>query len=205
MNSDIKLFMFDFAGVVATTKMFPAIVDYFAKRHILDTPEMREKFKLALYDSQYAYMLGQETTEAFWEKTGKKFGISLEQFIEAFEKWFVINDQLIALIDKLKEHHRVVLVSDNFAATSQAIRKHPVAGHFDKMYFSDEEHVMKGDGTLFSLVLEQEHIQPEEGFFVDDQPLLVEQAKKLGINAVVFENAEQLENILIPKFSGILE
>lgn len=193
MNTQIKLFMFDFAGVVATTKMFPAVADYLAQRHIIDTPELRETFKKALYESQYSYMLGEESTEAFWEKTGKIHKIPYADFIEAFENWFTVNKELLPLIKKLRENYRVVLVSDNFAACSPAIRKNELINpHFDKLYFSDEEHVVKQDGKLFSLVLEKEGVLPGEAFFTDDQEKLVAVANGIGINARIFQGAEEL-------------
>ncbi len=193
MKDNIKLFMFDFAGVVTSTKGFPAITDYLAERGVFGDFEIKKQFQNALYNSPHFYMLGKESTEEFWEKTGKPYKVSYSNFVDAFENWFTLNEDVLDIIKKLKENHRVVLVSDNFDACSPAVRKNEIMNsYFDRLYFSNEEHAIKEDGRIFTVVLEKEKVLPGEAFFTDDHIENVITAKNMGIKASEFFNASQL-------------
>lgn len=68
---------------------------------------------------------------------------------------------------------------------------------FDKRHYSYEYGMVKSDPLFFKKILEQEKVNPDECFFVDDYYVNVEMAQKAGITGIVFEDAIQLKRELV--------
>lgn len=60
--------------------------------------------------------------------------------------------------------------------------------YFDSLYLSYRLGVMKPDPKFFQIVLENEHILPEESLFIDDGLRNIEVADRLGFNTICPQN-----------------
>ena len=58
------------------------------------------------------------------------------------------------------------------------------------------EGVAKPDERIYRITLERLGVAPQEALFVDDSPVNVEAARKLGIQTVLFTTPEALEREL---------
>ncbi len=67
---------------------------------------------------------------------------------------------------------------------------------FDAMLYSYEVGLCKPDPRVYEIILEHLHAQPEESLFIDDNPIYLEGARKLGITTLQFTEAEQLRQDL---------
>ena len=67
---------------------------------------------------------------------------------------------------------------------------------FDGIVVSGDEKLLKPDPAIFNLLLNRYDLIPGETLFIDDNPVNVETANRLGLEAIRFESAEQLRNNL---------
>ncbi len=77
---------------------------------------------------------------------------------------------------------------------------YPVFQEFDGIVVSGEEHLLKPDAAIYRCLLERYALRAEESLFIDDNQDNVAAARTIGMEAVRFENAEQLEKVLREQF-----
>ncbi|HLC66468.1 MAG TPA: HAD family hydrolase, partial [Candidatus Nanoarchaeia archaeon] len=156
----ITTLIFDFGGVLTTTKFFPRLAEEFGRTYHLDPELVRKR----LYKHEHASLLGQESLEEFWEKTCKDLGIPLDALIHAFMS-YELSPKMFAYLRMLKDKYLLVLHSDNFALRVAMIRKDPHFEIFDRMYFSNEIGMPKTTEEAFRHVLTDLGKRPEECVF----------------------------------------
>jgi FMN phosphatase YigB (HAD superfamily) len=102
-----------------------------------------------------------------------------------------------SLLETLALHHRLVLLSNTNAIHFEMIRKtYPFLRHFHDLVLSYEVKAMKPDEAIYRAAIEKARCRPEECFYTDDIAEYVEGARRMGIDAVQFHGAEQLEREL---------
>lgn len=105
-----------------------------------------------------------------------------------------------SLIEGLKKHYRLVLLSNTNAIHFEMVRKnYPLLRHFDAFVLSYQVGAMKPSPLIYESAVREAGCKPEECFFTDDIPAYVEAAKQFGIDAVQFQSAEQLERELLAR------
>lgn len=77
---------------------------------------------------------------------------------------------------------------------------YPVFQEFDGIVVSGEEHLLKPDAAIYRCLLERYALRAEESLFIDDNQDNVAAARAIGMEAVRFESAEQLVQILEQQF-----
>lgn len=78
----------------------------------------------------------------------------------------------------------------------QVIRKFDILRMMDGTVISSEEKLIKPDPAIYKVLFERFNLKPEECVFVDDKLANVEGARKVGMPAIQFLNAKQLESEL---------
>lgn len=73
---------------------------------------------------------------------------------------------------------------------------YPVFQEFDGIVVSGEEHLLKPDAAIYKCLLECYNLQAEESLFIDDNADNVAGARNVGMKAVQFTSAEELEREL---------
>ena len=73
---------------------------------------------------------------------------------------------------------------------------YPVFQEFDGIVVSGEEHLLKPDAAIYKCLLERYALQAEESLFVDDNADNVVGARNVGMKAIQFTSAEELEREL---------
>jgi len=95
----------------------------------------------------------------------------------------------MTLLKKVKNTHRIFLLSNTNEIHMNWIHNYLLEdfnipdfkGCFEKVYLSYQIKMRKPDAEIFELVLNENHLLPNETLFVDDSLQHLEAAKKLGI------------------------
>ena len=109
----------------------------------------------------------------------------------------------IEAIEKVKQHYKIFLMSNsNEIHYDLYVRDLQLRfGYnefdelFDKSYFSFAEHLEKPDPRFFELILDHEHLLPEETLFIDDSKKNIEAAQALGIHTYNIRRDELVRNL----------
>ncbi len=111
-----------------------------------------------------------------------------------FSRETLISDDFLA---QLHRAYPLILVSNTNAIHFDMIRReYPILRHFDRWILSYEVGAMKPSPSIYQAAIDAANCLPGECFFTDDIPDYVEGARRMGIDAVQFQNAGQLENEL---------
>jgi putative hydrolase of the HAD superfamily len=107
----------------------------------------------------------------------------------------LIPDSMLA---GLAARYRLVLLSNTNAIHFEVIRRNyaPLLRHFHATVLSYEVKAMKPHPAIFRKALDAAGCRAEECFYTDDIAAYVERARSLGIDAVQFESAAQIEREL---------
>jgi putative hydrolase of the HAD superfamily len=101
--------------------------------------------------------------------------------------------EMIALAVELKARHRLkIFVVSNEARELNAfrIRKFRLDGFVDAFVSSCYVHIRKPDVDIFRLALDIAQVPPGQVVFIDNTPMFVEIAEKLGMRGIVHTNCK---------------
>jgi len=132
-----------------------------------------------------------------WLPYLQKWGIDMDEQ-KFLNYWFIAEDMtsLVGLAQKLKDQgYKLFLLSNNFRERAEFYGKtFPFINElFEKTYYSWQTGFVKPDIEAYQYILDDQDLKPEECVYFDDSPTNIEAAKSLGINAFVFENAEDVK------------
>jgi len=98
------------------------------------------------------------------------------------------------LLAGLAARYRLMLLSNTNAIHFEGLRaSHPMLRHFHDLVLSYEVKAMKPRPEIFQAAIARAGCRAEECFYTDDVAAFVTAARNLGIDAVQFESAAQLE------------
>lgn len=190
----IKTLIFDFAGVITTTALFPRVAEVFGNKSGIG----KEAFYKILKSKEKEYLIGECTTEDFWKGVCQDSDISYDEFVNEIS-WYKLNDEVLNLLRRLKDKYELVLLSDNYDALFKAISNDKkLQGIFDYSFYSHQLHMVKmyDEEKIFNYVLKTINADPENCVFIDDKEINLTPAKKLGIHTILFKNIMQLKKEL---------
>ncbi len=124
--------------------------------------------------------------------------ISYDQFCELWSCIF-LPETLIpeSLLVSLAGRHRLLLLSNTNAIHFSMVRaNYPLLRHFHDAVLSHEVGVAKPSPQIYQEAIRRAGCEPRECFFTDDIQLFVDAARELGMQAVQFQSAAQIEGEL---------
>lgn len=114
----------------------------------------------------------------------------------------IIPDSKKQLLLKLKQDYRLFLLSNtndiHWSFAKREIwpyKEYQLEDYFEKIFLSHEMHLAKPDPEIFNKVLAETNIKAEETIFIDDSPLSIESAAKLGIQTHCAKMNEDWSNL----------
>jgi putative hydrolase of the HAD superfamily len=109
-----------------------------------------------------------------------------------------------SMLAGLAARYRLLLLSNTNAIHFEMIRESyaPLLRHFHELILSYEVKAMKPHPAIFQRAIEAAGCRPEECFYTDDIAAYVAAARAMGMDAVQFESAAQIERELTAR--GIL-
>ena len=203
MNTKIKNIIFDLGGVILDideTIVYKELgkmgINTTELAHSKEFIEIMSKFDTGIYTAptfrkRMKALIGQE------KMTDEKFDSIWNAML------LDIPRERVEAIEKVKKHYKIFLMSNtNVIHYDLYVRDLQLRfGYnefdelFDKSYFSFAAHLEKPDPRFFELILDHEHLLPEETLFIDDTAANIKVAKSLGINTYHISREELVRNL----------
>jgi putative hydrolase of the HAD superfamily len=160
-------------------------------------------YKLYTETREY-YGLAAAGYKAHWHRVAKAAGIAIsEAAVKRFidkesELWARPNAETLALAREVKAAGSKIAVLSNMTAELLAILrgKFDWLDEFDVKIWSCEKGCAKPEEVIYRDCLQQLACAPERSLFFDDRPLNVEAARRVGIDAHLFESAAQARSLV---------
>jgi putative hydrolase of the HAD superfamily len=138
--------------------------------------------------------------QAFCDAAGVKLGPAQVERIAEMETlmWLRVNPEALALAREIKAQGLRIAILSNMPHDLLAYvrREYDWLDEFEVKIWSCEFGVIKPDLVLYRACLDALACEPERTLFFDDRPNNVEAARELGMEARIFESAEQARAIV---------
>jgi len=159
-------------------------------------------------DTVLEFEAGRISPEEFYHSLKNIYNFTHD--IEEFKKiWCSVFTDLTELVDfakELKEDYKVYILSNTDIWHFKSIWKQFPELHFfeNNLMLSYELNAVKPKEEIFQKALRIYDIKPEECLFIDDKPENINGAKMIGIDGIIYTNAEDTIN-KIKKMLGTSE
>ena len=203
MSAKIKNIIFDLGGVVLDIdenivykELEKMGISTFELAHSKEFMDIMSKFDTGIY-----------TAPTFRKKTKAILGqekMTDQKFDSIWNSMLLdIPRERIVALEQIRKHYKIFLMSNsNEIHYDLYVRDLQLRfGYnefdelFNKSYFSFAEHLEKPDPRFFELILDHEHLLPEETLFIDDTAENINVAKSLGINTYHISREELVRNL----------
>lgn len=188
-NLNIKNIIFDLGGVILDIE-FKKTLEEFKKLGFEDIESIfTQPSQVELFNT---FDCGLITAQAFRDEIRKRLNTDLSD-IQIDKAWNALllswDLRRLNLIDELRKHYRVFLLSNTSIIHSDLYNKQLIElsggknlkAFFEKVYYSYELGLRKPNPEIFQLVLNENNFDPTETLFIDDTQEHIESASKLGI------------------------
>ncbi len=193
--ADPKTVVFDFNGVMTRNGKSELVVKFLSDSLHLSP----EEYKQANREKKASGL----SYEQFWRQFANDKGIEIpehwgDQLKAAMKESSDVNPEMYVLIDELKKNRiRVGLLTNTGEEWANINREFGFFKPFDPCLLSYQVGFEKPDPAIFRVLLtELGSPKPKEVVFIDDKADNVEQAKALGIDAILFESSDQIRSEL---------
>ena len=124
-------------------------------------------------------------------------GISREAVAAVIREKHTRNDELVARVEKLRNDYKTAMLTNMGSETLDTIfNEEERARLFDAVVVSSEVGLIKPSRDIFEDTLERLGVQPEETIIIDDRPVNIDGAERLGMKTILFATNEQFEREL---------
>jgi putative hydrolase of the HAD superfamily len=151
-------------------------------------------------DLVHHFERGHLGAEEFFGALSARLGLRIDyaEFCEIWTSIFLPHTLVPeSLIHGLAVKYRMVLLSNTNPIHFEMVRKtYPLLRHFHAFVLSHEAGSIKPEPEIYRRAVEVAGCLPEECFFTDDVAEFVAGARAAGIDAVRFENSDQLQRDL---------
>ncbi|MBT7392072.1 HAD family phosphatase [archaeon] len=150
---------------------------------------------------------GKQSFNDFLRDVAKKYGKNISDnslddlWMKNVQETMKINSDVVNIIKKLKkQNYKLGVISNTIKEISEVSGSHPedMVGKniFDVILSSHELGIAKPQKEIFELAMKKIYSKPEECVFIDDVQKYVNVADSLGINGILFTDAEDLDEKL---------
>ncbi len=191
-KSVIQAVIFDMGGVLLRTEDSSP-----RERLALSLGITRQALEEAVFLSPSSKMaeVGEISEAEHWKIVLNQLGVPEEEqisFREAFWSGDRVDLRLVEWLRSLRPAYKTGLLSNAWDEARNAVQtRFGFLDVFDVSLFSAEVKMRKPDERFYRLILERLGVEPEEAVFVDDFPLNIEAASRLGMRAIHFRNPDQ--------------
>jgi len=133
-------------------------------------------------------------------KKALKLDMNYADFLPVWNEIFFLTDSnhaVYKLAKALRKNYRVALLSNINTLHCDYLKDNfPVFDAFHNLLFSFEMKLKKPDARIYKKALAMLTAAPQETFYTDDRPELIESARQVGLQGFVFKGIEQLKKDL---------
>ncbi|MBI4597823.1 MAG: HAD family phosphatase [Candidatus Omnitrophica bacterium] len=190
------LVLFDLGGVVVEVNSDQLL------HHVAQlTGKSFEEVQAVIYhkDLLLPFELGRITPQAYYEglKAQLAFSWTYEQFVRAWNSLFIENTDVTQLMERLQKRHTLIALSNTNRLHLMHIQQHfPSLTVFHDWIASSDVGMRKPDPEIYHLAVRRGGARVERTIYIDDRPELVQAGRNVGLQAIRFENSQQLEEEL---------
>jgi putative hydrolase of the HAD superfamily len=187
-KAPINVIVFDVGGVLSKDMIDTKLLDL-AASYDLDADA------LLGVKSQYrdAADLGEISDQEFWIQILDRFGVQATEEDTEIDSYLVPVEGTLAIARSLSGKYRTAILSnDSKEMSSLRRKKFGFDAIFNPIIISGYVGVKKPDGRIYDILMEKIGSPAGECLFIDNNPDNVNAARKAGIRAILFEDAEQL-------------
>jgi epoxide hydrolase-like predicted phosphatase len=138
---------------------------------------------------------GEIPERELWRAVGSRWHVSpwlLERVRRSGFSKKRYNRPMAGFLDGLRPRYKTAILSNAGDQGRQIFdQAYNIQQLVDLVIISAEEHCAKPDERIYALTLERLGVAPGEALFIDDLPVNVEAARRLGIPSVLFQNTPQ--------------
>jgi putative hydrolase of the HAD superfamily len=146
-------------------------------------------------------MRGNYSEEEYWSYllNGTGWNIDVQDLKNMIRRFMNVPlDGTASIVKELKDKYTLILLSDHVKEWMNFIlENNDIIPLFDYKYFSYINKKIKQDEGVFEFVLNDLNIRADETLFIDDFEGNVKRAQEIGIEGIVFKDANQLRQDLI--------
>lgn len=195
----IRGVIFDY-GMVLSNAQDPA-----AHQRLLEMTGLEHAvFEEHYWRYRHAYDEGHLNGVSYWRKILADTGVTLEpeQVDELIEQdvlmWASLNEEMLAWAAALQDRGMKTAILSNMGEEMMRYVQQEFAWlqHFTHHTFSCELKLAKPDPTIYTFTCEKLGLSPEDTLFLDDKPVNIEAARRVGLHALQFRNVTQLRHEL---------
>lgn len=179
MNPPIRAFLFDVGNVLLRFDFSICLKALASKSEIADPLATFARFDQV----KAAYEDGQIDRAAFLRAVFDVLNYrgTEPNFITAWENIFDPNEQMFAVVETLRGHYPLYLLSNtNDIHREYFMKRWPVFQHFTGGTYSDVAHASKPSRTIYEIACRDLGLEPATTFFIDDLLPNIETARTLG-------------------------
>ncbi len=192
-KTKIRAIVFDLGGVMVHGGYFDFVRHYCKE---CQTPLGTKK--LARLERQVN--LGEITETEFYRQISKAFAVKLKpkQMHEFIVRKMKTDKGLAHFIPHLKKP-KIALFTNSIGHMAQEVLDKRHLNHhrlFDRVFDSSDLHIAKPDAGAYRYVLHKLKAKPHEALMVDDRPLNIRGAKRVGMYAILYKNSRQFRKEL---------
>jgi FMN phosphatase YigB (HAD superfamily) len=156
---------------------------------------------LAAYRKLIPYFQeGKISEEEFWKgvrrRTGAKGGLPASLWLEAFEHSYVEKKDVFAVAHAIHGRGFRTGILSNTEKPSRPIMERDSYRIFDPVVLSWEVGSAKPQGRIFEVLIETLSMDPSEILLIDDVAANISAAKDLGLQGLLFTDAQALRKDL---------
>lgn len=204
----VKNIVFDIGNVVAYIDLMEVVkkttddenIQKFLIDNLINSPEWSG---FGLIDT--GYLNWEEIIDIIGDRTNHIYDEYIRKFAYEHYEYLKVNNNVISLINKLKNNnYKVYLLSNINDYAHNILKPSGIFELVDGYVLSYLEHQIKPHQTIYKTLIERFNVNPNESIFIDDRLDNCETAKSLGFDYinVLPNNYEDLENEL--KEKGII-
>jgi putative hydrolase of the HAD superfamily len=195
----IEAVIFDYGKVLSNSE------DPEAQRKLIALTGLeRPDFDRYYWAHRHAYDLGHLNGRTYWEKIAGEAGLSftpehIDDLVETdVLMWTSLNEEMLAWVIALQEANIKTAILSNMGPDILAYMRQEFGwlAHFQHHTWSCELGVCKPDPAIYLHTCEKLKVQPPQALFLDDKPENISAAAQVGLNAILFDNIEQLRSEL---------
>jgi putative hydrolase of the HAD superfamily len=194
--------IFDLGGVVLRWNPDEILGSFYADGALRSLAK-RELFQHADWlDLDRGTLAEQEAIERFHERTGRPPQETAALLRAARDSLQPIPETLEILEELSARRVPLYCLSNMPATTADHLRgKYSFWKAFRGVVVSGEINLLKPDAAIFDHIAQRFDLAPQDTVFIDDVPVNVESAERLGFNTILFENSSQCRQALRERFS----
>ncbi len=195
MSTETKAIIFDLGRVIVNIHIERGIFGQLTSRH---NGEQVEQLLLRLMSEELIWLecCGKIQPEEFHRQLCDKYQLDFDyhQFVELWVNIFTPIEGIPQLIDELRSHYPLGLLSDtDILHWEHILQLCPFLTRFENPTLSYQVGVTKPDPLIYQRAAENVGFPLEQCLFIDDMPRNVEGARACGMQAIQFTGLEALK------------